>query len=76
MRALREGPPVASAGDGPERETLSLADRFGAILESGRRVVSTFDSAEVAASVGSDGWADSPDAVVELFASMAAASVD
>jgi hypothetical protein len=26
--------------------------------------------------VGSDGWADSPDAVVELFASMAAASVD
>jgi excisionase family DNA binding protein len=43
-----------------------------ALLVGGNAV----DSAEVAASVGSDGWADSPDAVVELFASMAAASVD
>jgi methanogenic corrinoid protein MtbC1 len=37
---------------------------------------SAVDSAEVAAAVGSDGWAGSPDAVVDLFASMAAASVD
>lgn len=37
---------------------------------------SAVDSADVATSVGSDGWADSPHAVVELFASMTAASVD
>ena len=45
----------------------------GAALLVGGSVV---DSAELAASLGSDGWAGSPDGVVELFASIAAAPVD